>query len=151
MTRGPPTLPAACPGCLQPFAYPLADDVSLHLRKGRLNLQKGATSRRRGVHRRVQRAKTDATLVEPVDESDELACKPPEAVEVLDDEDIARPQVIEARGEVGPLGCGARSAILENAVATGSVQRVELAMKHLAPFCRGDARVSDESHAGNSP
>ena len=34
---------------------------------------------------------------------------------------------------------------------TGGVQRVELAMKHLAPFCRGDARVSDESHAGNVP
>ena len=114
MTRGRP-------GRLQPLAYAVADHASFHLRKCRLYLQKGLTGRRRGVHGRIQRAETDAALVKPIDESDEFARKPPETVEMLEDENIARPPVFEAGAEVGPAECGVRSAVVENAFATSGV------------------------------
>ena len=87
-----------------------------------------------GVHGRVERAKPDAALVELVNEGDEFAGAPPETIEVEHDEDVTLAQVVKAGAEVRALGCDTRSVILEDPLATGLAQRVELAVEDLAPF-----------------
>ena len=73
-----------------------------------------------GVRGRVERAESDAALVE-------------------DDEDIATAQVVEAGGEARAIGRGAGGVILEHALAAGGVQGVELSVEDLAAIGRGDA------------
>ena len=124
----PAALAPARTGGLHALEHALAKEIALHLRERRLDLEKRPARRRRGVHGRVERAETDAALVELVDESDELAGAPPESVEVEDDEDVALAEIIKARGKVRAVGCGARGVILEDPPATGPAQRVELAV-----------------------
>ena len=64
MMRGRPRPCAHAPGGLHALAHALADDVSLHLREGGLDLQKGPARRRGGAHGRVDRSEFDAALVE---------------------------------------------------------------------------------------
>ena len=62
----------------------------------------------------------DASLVELVDEGDELARPADETVESEDDEDIALVQVVKAGGKVRAIGGGARSVVLEDPLAVGA-------------------------------
>ena len=142
----PSALAAAGARRLHAFEDALADDVPLHLGERGLDLPEGASRRRRGVHRGVEGLERDAAGLEVVDEGDELRSEPPEAVEVEDDEDIARAQVVEAGGEPGTVGIGPGGAVLEDAFAAGRLEGVELAVEDLAPLDGGDAGVADEAH-----
>ena len=75
---------------------------------------------------------------------------PRQTVEVEDDQDVALAQVIEAGGQVRPVGGGAGSAVLERALAPGIVQGIELAVEYLAAFGGGYAGVSNEPHRMSS-
>lgn len=55
-------------------------------------------------------------------------------------------QVVEACGEIRPIACGAGGTILEFAFAASRLERVELAVEHLATSGRGEADVADEAH-----
>jgi len=88
MIRGRPPLRPASPRRLDALKGALADEVALHLRERRLDLQEGASRRRGGVHRRVEGPESDAAGLEVVDEGDELRGEPPEAVEIQDDQDV---------------------------------------------------------------
>ena len=57
-------------------------------------------------------------------------------------------QVVEARGELRPLGRGAGGVVFEDAFAPGLGERVALSVEDLAPFGGGDSCVSDEAHDG---
>ena len=136
MTR-PPALAPACPDSLHALENALAKEVALPLREGGLDLQKRPARRDGGVHRRVERAKPDAALVELVNEGEEFAGAPPDTVEVEHDADVTLAQVVKAGAEVRALGRGARSVILEDPLAAGLAQRVEMAVEDLAPCWNG--------------
>ena len=85
----------------QAFLDALPDQISFHLGKGGLDLQKGAAGGGGRVHRRVDGPKADAALLEPVDQGNEVVRQPSEAVEVEDDENIVAAQVIKAGGQAG--------------------------------------------------
>ena len=133
-------------GGLHALAHALADDIAFHLRERGLDLQEGPARRCGGVHGRVDCTESDATLGELVDERDELASASAEPVEVQDNQNVAAAQVVEARGQIGAIGRGSGGAILEHALATGGVERVELAVEDLAAFGGGDAGVADKAH-----
>ena len=60
-------------------------------------------------------------------------------------------QIVKARAEVRAVGRGSRSGILEDSLATGLAQRVELAVEDSAPFGGGDTGVPDETQVGTVP
>lgn len=95
---------AACPGGLHASEDTLGDDVALHFRGRRPYLQTSAAGGRGGVHRRVERPKSDAALVELVDESDELGGPAPRPIEIEDHEDVGCTEVVEAGNESRTLG-----------------------------------------------
>ena len=148
--RGRPPLRPRGAGGFQALPHALADDVSLHLGEGGLDLEEGAARGRGGVHRRVQRAEGDAALSELVDQGDELAGQAAEPIEVENDEDVAAAQVIEAGLEPGPIGLGARGAVLEDALASGLGQGVELAVEDLPVLGGRHPRVADQPHRAPS-
>ena len=82
----------------------------------------GELSARKATPRRAER----------IDQGCELGGQAPEAVEVEHDEDVAAAQVVQTLDEPGPIGPGARGAVLEDAPASGLGQGVELAVEDLA-------------------
>ena len=66
-------------------------------------------------------------MVQFVDQGDEFTGPAAQAVEVEDDQDVARAQVIETGGQGRPVGGGSGGTVLEDALATGIVQGIELA------------------------
>ena len=94
------------------FLDPLADEVALHLGERGLDLQEGPAGGGGGVHGRVERLEADAALFEAVDQGEQVARQPAEAIEVEDDQNVVAAQMIEAGGQAGAcrrLGAGAVS------------------------------------------
>ena len=78
-------------------------------------------------HGRVERAESDAALVELVDEGNKLASPPSEPVEVEYDADVALTQVVGPGDSVRLLGTGARAVVLEHTFAADLLESVGLA------------------------
>jgi hypothetical protein len=60
----------------------LADEVTLHLGEGRLNLQEGAACGGHRIHRRVDGPELDAPRLKPIDQRKEIVREPPETIEI---------------------------------------------------------------------
>ena len=99
----------------------------------------------------MEGAKADAAVVQFVDQGDELAHPAAQAVEVQDDRDVALTQVLETSNQVRSVGGSAGGTVLEDALAPGVVQGIELAVEALTAFDGGYAGIADESHRVLSP
>ena len=79
------------------------------------------------------------------------ARRPPQAVEVEHDQHVATAQVIEASLETGPVGTRAAAAVIIDALAASSPERVHLPVEHLPLFAGGHPRIADQLHRALIP
>ena len=99
-----------------------------------------------GVDGLVQAAEAHAAGAELGDEGDEVLQGPREAVEAGDHEGVAGAQVVQARGQLGPVGVLAALLVGEHPHAPGLGEGVQLAVEVL--LAGGDAGVADQAAAG---
>jgi len=79
-----------------------------------------------GVDPFRQRPKTDFSLTEPFHCLDKLFKRPGHAIQLPNHETVSGPRIIERRLELRPVVLCTGSSFLENLLATGSFERVEL-------------------------
>lgn len=76
-------------GGVEPSCGPLADHVALELGEGGKDVEGEAACRSGRVERLLERAEAGATLLEHVDDVDEVAKGAPEPIEFPDHDDVA--------------------------------------------------------------
>ena len=117
-----------------------------------LELALVADAEARGWPREIERHRCTAAQIEKlpglqrVHEPDQLAGQPPKAVEVEHDQHVAFSEIVEASLEAGPFGAGPAAAVIVDTLATGSVQRIELAIEHLSTLSGGHSGIADQFH-----
>lgn len=110
-----------------PSVRPFADESPLKLGQQRHHVKHRASGRGLGVNRIGQTLKTEATLLQIMQDVQEVADTPSQPVELPHDERVAGLQRFQATGEAGALHGRAGDAVVsEGLMATGLLQRRKL-------------------------
>jgi len=79
----------------------------------------------------VQALEADTVAAQRADDSDQVGQRPGQPVQARHDQGVAGPQVVQAGGQLGPVGVLARQLVGEHAEATRLGQGVLLAVQQL--------------------
>jgi hypothetical protein len=101
-----------------------------------------------GVDRLLQAAEPDPLLGQPGDGVDQVPERPAEAVEFLDDQGVAGPQLIQDLPKDRAIAVGAAGGLGEYPIAAGALEGVDLELGLLVGG--GDAGIAEQvSHAAD--
>jgi hypothetical protein len=137
---------ATGPGRGQPGGRPLTDEVAFELGQGGEDMEHELAAGGGGVDRLLQAAEPDAAVGQPGDGVDQMPQGPAEAVQLPDDQGVARPELVQELLQGGAVGTGAAGRLGEHPVAAGALQGVDLELGVLVGG--GDAGIAEQvSHA----
>lgn len=103
------------------------------------------------IGRGVQGAEAHAPGLRFVHEARQIARESPEVVEVEHDRHIAASQVAQILLQTGPIHASPAAAVLEDALAPGSLKRTDPAVEHLSLLAGRRPSVTDRLHLGPPP
>jgi hypothetical protein len=146
-----PALSAPGPGGCKPLVHPLADDIALHFSKCGLNLQKSPACRCCCVHRSVERPERNSPCGQLIDQGDQLARKPAEAIKIKHDQYITLAQKVEAGRKTRAIRIGAGGAIFEYPLASALIEGIKLTVEQLSALSGGNPCIPDQSHHETAP
>jgi hypothetical protein len=137
---------AAGPGGGEPGAGAFADEAGFELGQGGEDVEDELAAGSGGVDRLLQAPEPDATVGQSGDGVDQMPEGAAEAVELSDDQGVARPELVEELFEGGAVGAGAVGGLGNDPVAAGALEGVDLELGVLVGG--GDAGIAEQvSHA----
>ena len=139
---------ATAPGLGETCSGALADKRALELRDGPEHVKDEHAARCGRVDALGQRDQPDPASLELLGSGDQLRERTRQPVELPDHQSVALAQhVAEDTGELGAIVTGARCALGEDPLATGTAQSVQLQLRALVGGA--DPRIADphERHA----
>jgi hypothetical protein len=139
--RWPAAVAAPGPGRSQPGASALADQVAFELGQGGKDVEDELAAGGGGVDRLLQTVKPDSPLRQAGDGVDQVTQGAAEAVELPDDQGVARAELVQDPLEDGAVGAGAAGSLGEHPIAAGSTEGVDLELGVLV--VGGDAGVPE--------
>jgi len=119
-------VPAALGGGRQAGAGALADELALELRERAEDVEDELPAGARGVDRLGEEAESDLSLLEELNEVDEVAEAAAQPIELPDDDGVPRAEVVEHLRELGTIGPRTARVVDEQAGAADSAQGVDL-------------------------
>ena len=132
MAGGRPRRDAAGAGGVQALAGALDDQLADELRQRGEDVEDQPAAGGGGVQRLVQALEADTVPAQRADDCDQVGQRPGQPVQARHDQGVAGPQVVQAGGQLGPVGVLARQLVGEDAEAARLGQGVLLAVQQLA-------------------
>ena len=126
----------------EPGARAFADEVAFELGQSREDVEHELVTRGGGVDRLLQAPEPDPAVGEAGDGVDQMPERSAQPVELLHDEGVAGPQLVQDLLEGGAVGAGAAGRLGEHPIAAGALQGVDLELGLLVGG--GDAGVAEQ-------
>ena len=121
----------------------LDDELADELRQRGEDVEDQPAAGGGGVQGLVQALEPDTMPAQRADDLDQVGQRPGQPVQARHDQGVAGPQVVQAGGQLGPVGVLARQLVSEDAEAARLGQGVLLAVEQLAGGA--DPRVADRA------